>query len=191
MGYSSLLYAFVRRSNDCNGGADQVLQVLQHLAPTASSSLPSLRFLHRNPGSSLRLAQQLRRPSQLPLLSDLCRVGHHHGSIHDRSHFGAYPCLDGAQRQYFRTCRQCMARSFCHVHLLGGHHPLPGQSVGISSVPHGTWRDDEGISQQSQIPEKGQTSTVQSTLDSQELGQYHRTAAATNVYAIQTAIQAG
>ena len=56
------------------GGADEILQELQHLASATRSSLPGLRQLCRNAGSSLRLAQQLRRSAQLPLLLHLCHL---------------------------------------------------------------------------------------------------------------------
>lgn len=75
------------------GSSNQILQDLQRLAATTNASLPRLRQLCRDTGSSLRMAEQLRRTSQLPPILRFRCLGLHTVALPVRCESGAHPAI--------------------------------------------------------------------------------------------------
>lgn len=151
------------RPNFCHGATCQVLRGMQYMAPSTHSSLSHMRCLHRNSRPSLRLAQQLRRQAQLPLLFLLCLF---------RCFVIPLPVLcDARCTRAFCTSqrhdlwssdrtRLVFGRHILPLSLLDIHPSIPDKSDGISRLSHGARRNHTRVSPFAEIPQAGSPSTV-------------------------------
>lgn len=134
------------------------------------------------------MAQQLRWPSQLPLLLRICHLCYPDGSISDCSISHTNSRLHESTKHLIWSSDQPLSRALCNGYIRRLCGPLPLCSNELPYLSYGSRRNNTRISQFAQVHQKRTSQSLHSRQYFQKPCCNTIQAAATNIYAFQEEI---